>query len=479
MLFNSLEFLIFFPVVFIAYWALKDKLRLQNILILVTSYFFYGWWDWRFLSLILYSSITDYYIGLWISGTESESKKSKFLWLSVAINLSLLGVFKYYNFFLNSFNELIGVFGYESSWSSLSIILPIGISFYTFQTLSYTIDVYNEKIEPTRDLVKFLAFVSFFPQLVAGPIERASNLLPQFGRKKSFDVKTAKDATRQIFWGFFKKVVIADNCAYFSDAIFNNYTDAPSFLLLLGGLMFVFQVYCDFSGYTDIAIGTARLLGYDLLDNFRTPIFSKNMTEFWRRWHISLSTWIRDYVFIPLNLLFRSFGKKSMVIAAFISFTLFGFWHGPSWSMILWGAVQGIAIIVETTLRPNMISLKNAVPLRVYNLGSWLLTFVFFTVTMILFRCETIAGFGVYMKHLIGGVQDGIMPMAFLGFDNVVRYSFLIFNLAILLLLDWKNRDRIHSLDNLSWLRYPLYLYLFHEIVKNFFTELSFIYFQF
>jgi len=478
MLFNSLEFFIFFPIVFFLYWALGKNLKVQNLLILLVSYFFYGWWDWRFLSLIFFSSITDYYIAKWIANTEVEKQKSNFLWLSVFINIGLLAVFKYFNFFIDSFNDLIGVVGYESTWTFFNIILPIGISFYTFQTLSYVIDVYNEKIEPTDDVVKFLAFVSFFPQLVAGPIERASNLLPQFGKLKKFDTESAKVATKQIFWGFFKKVAIADNCAYFSDAIFSNYETCSPLLLLVGGLLFVFQVYCDFSGYTDIAIGTAKLLGYNLLDNFRTPLFSRNMTEFWRRWHISLSTWIRDYVFVPLNLVFRSFKRKSMVIASFISFTLFGFWHGPSWVMIVWGAVQGIAIIVETYFRPYLQKQRKNNSIF-YNFISWFLTFSFFTLTMILFRCETILDFLQYMSQIFNSADFPKIPKEFLGFENYVRYIFLGFNLLLLLVLDWFNRNEVHSLHKLPIIKYVVYLYLLHEIIKNFFSELSFIYFQF
>ena len=479
MLFNSLEFLLFFPIVFFVYWALKRNLKAQNVLILIASYFFYGWWDWRFLSLIFFSSITDYFLGLWIGGTEDEAKKSLYLWISVFINIGLLAVFKYFNFFIDSFNDMIGVFGYESTWSSIKIILPIGISFYTFQTLSYTIDVYNEKVEPTKDLVKFLAFVSFFPQLVAGPIERASNLLPQFGLLKKFDFEDAKIGTKQIFWGFFKKVAIADNCAYFSDAIFANYESCSPALLLLGGLLFVFQVYCDFSGYTDIAIGTARLLGYKLLDNFRTPLFSQNMTDFWRRWHISLSTWIRDYLFIPLNLVFRRFGRKSMVIASFIAFTLFGFWHGPSWLMIIWGAIHGLAIILETFFRPKIIGIKKSSPSLLYGFGSWLLTFTFFTVTMIMFRSATIPDFFSYITNMFTGAEAVKTPRQFLGHANFLKLSFLSLNLVVLFILDWINQAKIHSLQHLPKIRYLLYLYLFHEIVKNFFSELSFIYFQF
>lgn len=482
MLFNSIEFFIFFLVVFLIFWRLKENLKLQSLLILVSSYFFYGWWDYRFLSLILFSSLADYFIGQKIFDSKSENTKSRFLYLSVFINLGFLFLFKYFNFFIESFNDLLDPLGYESNWTTLNIILPIGISFYTFQTLSYSIDIYNEKIEPSKDIIQFLAFVSFFPQLVAGPIERASNLLPQFTVKKSFDFDAAKNATKQIFWGFFKKVAIADNCAVFVDAIFDQYETTPPFLLLIGGLLFVLQVYCDFSGYTDIAIGTAKLLGFNLLDNFRTPLFSTSMTEFWRRWHISLSTWIRDYLFMPLTLAFRSFGRKSLLIASFISFTIFGFWHGANWTYILWGAIQGIAIIIETLCTNIKRKTKKKININIYNGGSWLLTFTFFTVTMILFRSQTIPDFYYYMSSMLAGTsntEDLQIPKVFFGLENQINYILLFVNIILLLVLDWINRTKRYTFNFSFQPKFIVYFYVLHEIIRNFFSEVAFVYFQF
>jgi D-alanyl-lipoteichoic acid acyltransferase DltB (MBOAT superfamily) len=302
MLFNSIDFAIFLPLVFILYWFATNKsLKLQNFLLVAASYLFYGWWDWRFLSLILFSTLVDYLVGIGLSKQENQHKRKVLLWTSILVNLGFLGFFKYYNFFLDNFITAFTFFGTEIKSNSLNIILPVGISFYTFQTLSYSIDVYKRKLEPTKDFVAFSAFVSFFPQLVAGPIERATHLLPQFYKKRTFDYSKAVDGMRQILWGLFKKIVIADNCAEYANLIFNNSADYSGSTLVLGALFFTFQIYGDFSGYSDIAIGTSRLFGFDLMRNFNFPYFSRDIAEFWRRWHISLSTWFRDYLYIPLG----------------------------------------------------------------------------------------------------------------------------------------------------------------------------------
>jgi D-alanyl-lipoteichoic acid acyltransferase DltB (MBOAT superfamily) len=302
MLFNSLEFAFFLPIVFCLYWLCNKNLKLQNGVLLLSSYYFYSCWDWRFLSLIILSTIVDYCIGLGLKNeSHSISVRKLLLWISIGVNIGLLGFFKYYNFFIEQFTAAFTLFGTSFEGSTISIILPVGISFYTFQTLSYTIDVYRKKIEPTTNVLAFSAFVSFFPQLVAGPIERASNLLPQFIKKKQFDYTSAVDGMRQILWGLFKKMIIADNCAEIANTIFYSPADHSASTLVLGAVFFTFQIYGDFSGYSDIAIGTARLFGFNLMKNFSFPYFSRDIAEFWRRWHISLSTWFRDYVYIPLG----------------------------------------------------------------------------------------------------------------------------------------------------------------------------------
>ena len=297
MLFNSIEFAIFLPIVFIGYWLVFNKnLKVQNLFIVAASYLFYGWWDWRFLSLIIFSSFVDYIIGLQLSKTEKHVKRKILLLTSIFVNLGFLGFFKYYNFFTESFSQAFTLLGKPFEVSRLNIILPVGISFYTFQTLSYSIDVYRKKLEPTNDLISFFAFVSFFPQLVAGPIERAANLLPQFYKKRKFEYDKAADGMRQILWGLFKKVVIADNAATYVNDIFSNYANYSGTTLVLAAVFFAFQIYGDFSGYSDIAIGTARLFGFNLMKNFAFPYFSRDIAEFWRRWHISLSSWFKDYL---------------------------------------------------------------------------------------------------------------------------------------------------------------------------------------
>src|SRR5690554_2496880 len=324
MLFNSIDFAIFLPIVFLMYWFVTNKnLKLQNFLIVVASYVFYGWWDWRFLSLIVFSTLIDYLVGVALSKQENQAKRKALLWTSIIVNLTFLGFFKYYNFFLDNFVTAFSFFGTEINANSLNIILPVGISFYTFQTLSYSIDVYKRKLEPTKDFIAFSAFVSFFPQLAAGPIERATHFLPQFYKKRTFDYSKAVDGMRQILWGLFKKIVIANNCAEYANLIFNNSADYSGSTLVLGALFFTFQIYGDFSGYPDIAIGTARLFGFDLMRNFNYPYFARDIAEFWRRWHISLSTWFRDYLYIPIGGSRGGIGMK--IRNTFVIFIVSGF----------------------------------------------------------------------------------------------------------------------------------------------------------
>lgn len=393
MLFNSIDFAIFLPIVFILYWFVTYKnLRLQNVLIVVASYIFYGWWDWKFLSLIIFSTVVDYSVGLGLKRQEDKTKRKILLWTSILVNLGFLGFFKYYNFFLDNFISAFSFFGQELQTNSLNIILPVGISFYTFQTLSYTIDVYKKKMEPTNDFIAFTAFVSFFPQLVAGPIERATNLLPQFRQKRTFEYDKAADGMRQILWGLFKKVVIADNCAEFANQIFNNSADMNGSTLVLGALFFAFQIYGDFSGYSDIAIGTSRLFGFNLMKNFAFPYFSRDIAEFWRRWHISLATWFRDYLYIPLG---GSRGNTWIKVRnTFIIFVVSGFWHGANWTFIVWGTLNAIYFL------PLLLTNNNRNNLEIVAQGKFLpsgkelfsmfVTFGLIVFAWIFFRAENI-----------------------------------------------------------------------------------------
>lgn len=336
MLFNSFEFLFFLPIVFLFYWFVFKRLKWQNLFLVIASYVFYGWWDWRFLILIALTTFFSYISGRLIVQYEGRRKIQKAVsGTNIILNLSILGVFKYYNFFAENFAVLFRNIGWQVDWVTLDILLPVGISFYTFQALSYSIDVYQKKLPVCKDIISFFAYISFFPQLVAGPIERATNLLPQFYKSRTFDYAQAVDGCRQMLWGFFKKIVVADNCAEAANVIWGDYSNQSGFTLLLGGLFFTFQIYGDFSGYSDIAIGTARLFGINLMRNFNFPYFSRDIAEFWRRWHISLTTWFRDYIYIPLG------GSRcvrwKVMRNTLIIFLVSGFWHGANWRRLLLG----------------------------------------------------------------------------------------------------------------------------------------------
>lgn len=482
MLFNSIDFAIFLPIVFILYWFLTNKnLKLQNLLIVVASYLFYGWWDYRFLLLILFSTIVDYSVGIGLLKQENKIKRKILLGTSILVNLGFLGFFKYYNFFLDNFITAFSFFGTEIKANSLNIILPVGISFYTFQTLSYSIDVYKRKLEPTKDFIAFSAFVSFFPQLVAGPIERARNLLPQFYKKRTFDYSKAVDGMRQILWGLFKKIVIADNCAIFADQIFNNSHDYSGSILVLGAIFFAFQIYGDFSGYSDIAIGTARLFGFNLMQNFAFPYFSRDIAEFWRRWHISLSTWFRDYLYIPLG---GSRGTNYFKIRnVFIIFLVSGFWHGANWTFIIWGGLNALYFLPIMLLNKNKINTdvvaqgKHLPSIR--EVLSMTLTFSLTTIAWIFFRAEDI-------HHAISYLSDIIHP-SILTLPELItpklEMLYTILCVFILVLFEWMNRDKIHALDIANYNksnRWVLYLIIIIMIITfGSFNQNSFIYFQF
>ena len=479
MLFNSLDFAIFLPIVFVLYWFVLNKnLRHQNILIAVASYVFYGWWDWRFLSLILFSTLVDYLIGVSLGKEQNLSKRKILLWVSILVNLGFLGFFKYYNFFLDNFKSAFSFFGQEINSNSLNIILPVGISFYTFQTLSYTIDVYKKRLEPTRDFVSFAAFVSFFPQLVAGPIERATNLLPQILSRRKFVYNDAVDGLRQILWGLFKKIVIADNCAVYANLIFNNSDDYSGSTLVLGAVFFTFQIYGDFSGYSDIAIGTSRLFGFKLMQNFAFPYFSRDIAEFWRRWHISLSTWFRDYLYIPLG---GSRGGTWMKIRnTFIIFIVSGFWHGANWTFVIWGVLNAfyfLPLLLAKRNRQNLetVAEKSLFPSikEISNMG---ITFGLTVFAWIFFRADN-------LKHAIDIIDEIFSSSLFKKFDLVPKE--LIGLIGFFLVIEWLGRRQKFALENLNlyinkpirWFSYisiVMFIYLFSTSNK-----IEFIYFQF
>ncbi len=480
MLFNSIEFAVFLPIIFALYWFVFNKnLKNQNLLLLVASYVFYGWWDERFLLLILFSSLVDYLVGIGLSQENEVRKRKLLLGISICVNIGFLGFFKYFNFFAESFVEAFTFFGVPFEAARLNIILPVGISFYTFQTLSYSIDVYRRKLEPTKDIVSFLAFVSFFPQLVAGPIERATNLLPQFHKHRVFEYEKAVDGMRQILWGLFKKIVIADNCAPYVNEVFQSYGDHSGSTLLLAAVLFAFQIYSDFSGYSDIAIGTARLFGFNLMKNFAFPYFSRDMAEFWRRWHISLSTWFRDYLYIPLG---GSRGGNWMRIRnTFIIFLVSGFWHGANWTFLVWGFLNALYFL------PLMLTDKNRSHLNHIAEGKRLpslkefaqivSTFLLTVIAWIFFRAESVGAACSYI--------GGIFSYSFFSAPRQPSNTTLIL-IIVFIVIEWIQREKDHALQlgyrdtTLSQiLKWTLYIVIIFVIMAYGGMQEDFIYFQF
>jgi len=483
MLFNSLDFAIFLPIVFVLYWFVVSKnLKHQNILIAVASYIFYGWWDWRFLALILFSTLVDYVIGVNLGKEQNLNKRKILLWISILVNLGFLGFFKYYNFFLDNFKSAFTFFGSEINANSLNIILPVGISFYTFQTLSYTIDVYKKRLEPTKDFISFAAFVSFFPQLVAGPIERATNLLPQMLSKRKFEYSEAVDGLKQILWGLFKKVVIADNCATYANYIFDNSSVLSGSTLLLGAIFFTFQIYGDFSGYSDIAIGTSRLFGFNLMQNFAFPYFSRDIAEFWRRWHISLSTWFRDYLYIPLG---GSRGGTWMKVRnTFIIFIVSGFWHGANWTFIVWGALNALyflPLLLTKRNRQNMevVAGDSYFP-SIKEIGQMSLTFSLTVIAWIFFRANSVGHAVDYLSEIF---STSLFTIPYYNGLGVALSTIII--LLIFILIEWIGREGEFAIQNLNFLktrfiRWVVYILIIFAIAMFMQTnETPFIYFQF
>lgn len=480
MLFNSIDFAIFLPLVFIVYWFFTQKsLKLQNAFIVIASYIFYGWWDWRFLSLIIISTLTDFIIGLILSKEHNNSKRKFLLVLSICINLGLLGFFKYFNFFAESFSDAFTLLGYNIKPTSLNIILPVGISFYTFQTLSYTIDLYKRKIEHTRDIIAFAAFVSFFPQLVAGPIERAANLLPQFKTKRTFNYSEAIDGLKQILWGLFKKIVIADSCAEYANLIFNNYGDYSGSTLLLGAFFFAVQIYGDFSGYSDIAIGTSRLFGFNLMQNFAFPYFSRDIAEFWRRWHISLSTWFRDYVYIPLG--GSRVSKIKQIRNTIIVFVVSGFWHGANWTFIAWGFLNALYFLPLLLTKKNRTHLNIIAEDKLFpsfkNTIQILFTFFLTLIAWVFFRSENIISAFGYLSEMFS--------FSFFTIPQVRPYGILIL-VFVFFAIEWIGRRQKFAIATLfstkkAYLRWIFYYLLLIFIIYFALNqpEQQFIYFQF
>jgi len=484
MSFNSLDFAIFLPVVFALYWfVFRRNLRLQNLLIVAASYLFYGWWDWRFLSLLFFSSLVDYLVGLGLAEEEDARKRKLLLAASVAVNLGLLGFFKYFNFFAASFADAFTLFGLPIQAASLRVILPVGISFYTFQTMSYSIDCYRRDLKPTRDFVAFMAYVSFFPQLVAGPIERATNLLPQFYEKREFDYEKAMDGARQILWGLFKKIVIADRCAAHANIIFDEWGSFSGSTLALGAVFFAFQIYGDFSGYSDIAIGTSRLFGFRLMRNFAYPYFSRDIAEFWRRWHISLSTWFRDYLYVPLG--GSRGGLWQRVRNTFVIFLVSGFWHGANWTFLAWGALNALyfmPLLLSDRNRRNIgIAAAGRILPRPREVLQMAGTFCLTTLGWIFFRAESIGDAFGYIGKIL---SRSLLTVPFFP-DRRGAFGTLLL-LAAFAAVEWLGREGEHPLERLaSWKSRPLRWIAAYGLAAciywfgNFGQQIEFIYFQF
>ena len=438
MLFNSIEFAIFLPIVFVLYWFVFNRnLKAQNAFVVAASYLFYGWWDWRFLLLIAFTSTCSWWSGLLIDRFRDSGNKAK--WISggnITLNLLILCLFKYYDFFAESFGRLF--LGGASDSLLLHLILPVGISFYTFQALSYSIDIYRKKIEPTKDIIQFFAFVSFFPQLVAGPIERATNLLPQFGRTRTFDYHTATDGMRQILWGLFKKIVIADNCAIYVNEVYANFENYSGSTLLVAAVLFAFQIYGDFSGYSDIAIGTAKLFGIKLMWNFNVPYFSRDIAEFWRRWHISLTTWFRDYVYIPLG--GSRCSKAKIIRNTFVIFLLSGMWHGANWTFIVWGAYHALLFLPLILMGKNRryrdtVAAGRLLP-DVKSILKMALTFFLVTIGWVIFRADSIGQAWTYIANIF---SPSLLTKPW--HPDVIHYCHLFAFIALMLAGEWMHRE--------------------------------------
>lgn len=480
MLFNSIDFLIFLPITFLLYWFVIKTRKWRNLLIFIVSYIFYGWWDPRFLVLIALTSLSTFISGLLIERYEKSRKNQRLVKAAnIILNLGILAIFKYYNFFLDSIMALASACGIHLDYVETNIILPVGISFYTFQAFSYTIDVYQKKAKATHDIIEFFAYISFFPQLVAGPIERATHLLPQFHKNRIFDYAKAVDGMRQILWGFLKKIVIADNCAVIVDNYWGYHDILPGRMLIILGILFAFQIYCDFSGYSDIAIGCARLFGFNLTTNFKTPYFSKSIPDFWRRWHISLTTWFRDYLYFPLG--GNRCSKYKVIQNVIVVWSLSGLWHGAKWTYIIWGLYHATILIIYNMIGymigRRKINIRNNFITRIIKLLQTTITFCLVVLGWIIFRAENIS----QAWHFI----SSIFNHSFMGLGFIDGRKWLMAGICILL-IEWFQRNKRHALDlpikgilRYRIARWSIYYILIYIIINFVGQNQAFIYFQF
>ena len=483
MLFNSFEFLIFLPIVFLSYWFVFRRRWWRNLFVVVASYVFYSWWDWRFLILIALTSLFSFISGLLLERYEGQRKLQKAVSATnIVLNLTILGIFKYYNFFVENLDALFGIMGFHLDWVSMNVILPVGISFYTFQALSYSIDVYQKKLPATHDIVEFFAYISFFPQLVAGPIERATNLLPQFQRNRQFDYAKAVDGCRQMLCGFFKKIVVADSCGEIVNEAWEQYQVYPGISLFLLGVLFTIQIYCDFSGYSDIAIGCARLFGINLMRNFNFPYFSRSIPEFWRRWHISLTTWFRDYIYFPLG--GSRCDKWKILRNVYIVWGISGLWHGASWHFVFWGLFHATLLAIYNifginTKYNNVVAYGKFLP-SIKEFFQMALTFCLAVFGWIIFRAESMAQAIDYFVHMFTN------PFIAKG----MRFGEATMWCILFLMIEWIQRDKQHALQftntkpfNYRIVRWTIYLVIigmsYEAYMERFYDNSPFIYFQF
>ena len=466
MSFTSLQFLLFLPLVFALYWAMQRSLCWQNVLLVVASYVFYGWWDWRFLGLIGLTTAVSFASGLLLEHCEGRERQRRIVTISsVLFNLGILVLFKYYNFFADNFSALLQAFGLHADLPTLRLILPVGISFYTFQALSYTIDVHRRQLSATHDVLAFFAYIAFFPQLVAGPIERATHLLPQMLRARSFKYNEVVDGLRQMLWGFCKKMLVADTCAQAVDIIWQSPTEQSALALAVGAVLFSIQIYGDFSGYSDIAVGCARLFGIQLMQNFRTPYFATSVRDFWRRWHISLMTWLRDYVYIPLG--GNRCSRPRQILNTLVTFLLSGLWHGAAWTYVLWGLYHGVLVSIEKAVKKDSTFLGGG------------LVFLLVTFGWMLFRAPDLATFIDY----VGGLTHLSTLTAFSSLT--MGKQALVWSFA-LLFIEWLQRHRAHALDfpSRGLLRFrPVRWFIYYGLLALLLfchaDQHTFIYFQF
>ena len=489
MIFNSLSFSSFFILFFFFYWFIFHKnLKFQNLLILIGSYVFYAWADWRFLPFLIGVSALNFFLGIYIEKTTNQKYKRLLKYIGLIQGIGGLVFFKYYNFFIASFNEAFHSLSINLNLQTLNIIIPLGISFFTFRTISYVLDVEKGKIEASKDWIVFFTYVSFFPSLLSGPIDKARTLIPQLEKKRAFDYEQTKDGLRQILWGLFKKVVIADNCAEFANTIFNNSASYSGITLALGALFFTIQLYCDFSGYSDMAIGISRLIGFNITRNFDFPFFAQNIAEFWRKWHISLTAWLTEYVFTPLNIAFRNYGKTGIIIAIIINITLMGIWHGANWNYVLFGFLHGcyfIPLILRGTMNKKKKIAKGKLFPSLKEFINVLLTFVLVTITFIVFRADNIPHAFTYISKMF---MTFLSKSSFVESWNFVYWKIgfaLPFYILFFISIEWIGREQQHALVKLGlkwykpirWVMYYCIIFLILYYVGG--AEKQFIYFQF